>query len=81
MIGLTSIGNNDGDEIVADEGEIEGDKDESVTDEEGIVDDEEEIVASEGVVVDNGDVINNNISVSSLTTKGTCSNDTSFNFN
>jgi hypothetical protein len=59
LIGLTSIGNNDGDEIDANEGTIESDKDEavddedeSITDEEGIVDDGEEIVASEGVVAD-----------------------------
>ncbi len=45
LIGLTSIGNNDGDEI-------EGDQDEAVTDEEGIVDDAEEIVTSDGVFVD-----------------------------
>ncbi len=55
--------------------QIEGDKNE-----EGIIDGGEEIVVSEGIVVDNRDVINNNISISLLTIKGTCSDDTSFLF-
>ncbi len=73
LIGLTSIGNNDGDAIDPNEGEIEGDKDESVTD-------GEEIVVSEGIVVDNRNVINNNISNLLWSIKGTCSDDTSFLF-
>ncbi len=55
--------------------QIKGDKNE-----EGIIDGGEEIVVSEGIVVDNRDVINNNISSSLLTIKGTCSDDTSFLF-
>ncbi len=52
---------------------IEGGKDEAV-------DDEDESVTDEEGIVDNRDAINNNISISWLIIKGTCSDDTSFLF-
>jgi len=64
LTALTSIGNNDRDEIDASEGEIVSNKN--------------EVVNNEDVMVNDGDVIDDNISISLLNIKGIYSDETSF---